>query len=71
MMVPEMWFGRWVDFYSFEDGIVAILDIFLCTAKIMPNLFRKFRKNISKQKEERKNFSLDSIVAVWLYTFTT
>lgn len=51
-----MLFGGWAEFYSFEYGVVTILDIFLCTAKVILDLFRKFRnKSVNKRKKNQNS----------------
>ena len=47
--------GGWAEFYSFEDGVVTILDIFLCTAKVILDLFRKFRKKSVNKRRKNQN----------------
>lgn len=42
--------GRFLFFY----GVVTILDIFFFITKVIPDLFRKFRKKICKQKKENQ-----------------
>lgn len=54
-MALGMCFARWVDFHSFEDRVGTILDTFFFIVKVVPDLFRKFRKKTQQAKGRKSN----------------